>query len=45
VEVISTIEEVEIKLQTEFIGEEIRTIESKVDVEPLVVIQVEIIKL
>jgi len=36
---------VEIKLQTKLVGEEIRTVESEVDVEPLVAIQVEIIKL
>jgi hypothetical protein len=45
VEVISTIEVVEIQSQTELVGEEIGTIKLEVDIKPLVPIHVEITKL
>ncbi len=44
-EVISTIKAMEIEPQIELVEEEIRFAKSKVDVEPLVPIQVEIIEL
>jgi len=45
VEVISTIEVVEIELKTELVGEDIRTIELEVYIEPYVFVQVEITEL